>query len=162
MWKYFLFIFLFSNFTTLAQDCETKMEYHENGVLAKKYTECNGVIQDTLLEYNEDGSIKSWYNFRDGGKDIISFMNTSEKGYSRKVLGHYIAEDNAMPINVGNWKWYWKNETLMDSVIYQEGKAVYTAHFSRRGDLEYEQYPEKIIYFNKKGKVKKVKMLEEE
>lgn len=162
MKPFFIFLLLCIAFASFSQECETKMEYHKNGILAKKYTECNGVIQDTLLEYNEDGAIKSWYNFRDGGKDIISFMNTSEKGYSRKVLGHYIAEDNAMPINVGNWKWYWKNETLMDSVIYQEGEVIYSAHFSKKGDLEYEQHPAKIIFFNKKGKVKKVKMLEEE
>lgn len=153
----FLLIILsfFMTTATLAQaqsesECKDMVEFYPNGKLWKKYTVCGEELADTMFIYRKNGDLESWYDWSSYDKNqAVAFQNNLKNGACRKVLGQYTVQDEGLPVNIGIWKYYWKNGQVMDSLIYKDGEVNYQAHFSKKGVLEYEVKGEERIFYKK-------------
>jgi len=119
---------------------ETRFEYYEDGTLKTEYKIFNGQRVDTLKAYDKKGRLESLFYFGDfGSNDPIYREYYFYNGASRRMTDYYVDRPGSEPINVGVQKAYWKNGSLMDSVVYdQNGKRTYRARFGKNGKIQFE------------------------
>jgi len=123
-----------------SNDYQTKFEYYEDGSVKTEYKEFNGQKVDTLKAYDKKGRLEAIIYFGEYGsiKPIYreDYLFT---GASSKITGYYLMEPGKEPIDVGVQKAYWKNESLMDSVIYDmNGQRIYRARYDKNGKLQFK------------------------
>ena len=139
-----ILLFLFYSVHSYCQllsnaDCKDTIEYYGNGKVWKKYKNCPEGIIDTLYSYKLNGKLEAYFVFgaRNSNQPIIRhFFYYS--GTTREVVSQYILNEDNMPVDVGAKKYYRKDGTLMDSVIYENGKEIYRANFDKKGILQSE------------------------
>jgi len=77
--------------------------------------------------------------------------------------GEYIQTSINYFTKNGVWKWYWKNGSVMDSVIFKNDNELYRARYSKSGKLQFtEIYPEnakdgveiKVTLYNDDGSIR--------
>jgi antitoxin component YwqK of YwqJK toxin-antitoxin module len=156
-------LIFFSSAFVLAQNkgdnnCKTVTSTYDNGQLASSYTLCDGIMTDTLFNYDKRGRLISYFEY---GKNQtityrpIPFIQFYYSGASRKLTGFQEINKNGNSINVGVWKYYWKNNALMDSVVYSNsGEKLYRARFSKKGQLQFETTQNEKIVYNSDGTIR--------
>lgn len=140
----FIFIFGMTAFSqsSFVSDCKDTIEYHPNGKFWKKYKLCPEGIIDTMFVYKNNGNLEAYFIFgtRNSNQPIIRHLFFTS-GATREIVSQYILNQDNMPIDVGATKYYRKDGTLMDSVIYENGKEIYRARFNKKGTLQFENKP---------------------
>ncbi|MEN8250517.1 MAG: hypothetical protein ABFS32_16405 [Bacteroidota bacterium] len=104
-------------------------------------------VNDTIVEYSEDGQIKAWYYSDTSG---VYFMNVINKSIYHKMYGKYAPIQGTDDIvRLGIWTWFTKDGVLKDSVIYSKGAEIYRARFNNDGSLQYENQSGRLVVENR-------------
>ncbi len=137
-------LFLFLKLTSFGQvtetkDCKDTIEYYPTGKIWKKYKNCPEVLIDTMYVYNPNGDLGMSFIFGPRGSNKpITKHSYLKSGATREIVSQYILNKDRKPVYVGVTKYYRKNGSLMDSVIYENGKVIYRARFNSKGVLRFE------------------------
>ena len=132
-----------------SKDCRDTVEYYPNGNIWKKYKFCPEGIIDTLFTYDKKGRLEVYYNFGPRySKQPITRHIFFFSGVCREMEGHYTINQENLAVEVGTSKSYWKNGSLMDSIIYDNsGNQIYRARFNKKGNLQFEMKGDKQINY---------------
>lgn len=135
-------------------------EYFGNGEVKTKYKTFQGQKVDTLIAYDIKGRIQSILYFGDYGSTNPYREDYCYTGASRKSTGYYVIKVGTDTVIVGNWKYYWKNGNVMDSVIYDNsGNQKYRARFGKNGMLKVEYTETERKVYNSDGSIRLIKKI---
>ena len=153
--KYFIFLlFLLGTISLSAQDLDLSIDSVIRKDLSKntRIKDSAFVIKGIYIGSRRiyvDGKLLYEINYGDYKLPRTIFTKTySNKGKGSSSEGNYIQTSDKHMAKHGAWKWYWKNGSVMDSVIFRDDHELLRARFSKSGKLQLlEKYPE----FAKKG-----------
>jgi len=141
----------------LTRGCKDKVENYDSGEIWRAYKLCDGVMADTFIIYFKDGEIDKLLDYGPPGSDNpVYFIDYKLKGNCRKITGFNAMDQNNKATKVGVWRYYWKDDVRMDSVVYDNGAEIYRAHYSNKGVLESVKDTEGTTFYKKDGSVKSV------
>ena len=169
--RYFLFLLLLLGTISLsAQDLNLSIDsiirtdFSKNSRIKDSGFAIKGIHIGTRKIYNEDGKLLFIIDY--GNYQLprtISAKTYFYKGTASVSEGNYIQTSDKHIAKHGAWKWYWKNGSVMDSVIFRDDHELLRARFSKSGKLQLiEKYPEfakkgdqvKVTGYNRDGSVK--------
>jgi len=141
----------------LTKGCKDKVENYDSGEIWRKYKLCDGVMADTFITYFKNGDIDKLLDYGPpGSTNPVYFIDYKEKGDCRKITGFNAMDQNSKATKVGVWRYYWKDDVRMDSIVYDNGTEVFRAHYTNKGLLESETNSEGRTLYKKDGSVKSV------
>jgi antitoxin component YwqK of YwqJK toxin-antitoxin module len=134
----------------------TEFEYYDNGDVSMKYKTFQGVKVDTLIAFDSKGRIQAILYFGEHGSTAPIYREDHYyTGAARKSTGYYMLTEDSETVNVGIWKYYWKNGSIMDSVVYENsGIEKYRARFGKNGSLQFESTVAERKIYNRDGSVR--------
>ena len=166
----FLLLFLLGVIQLPAQqfnvtvDSIIKTEYARNGRIKDSGLVVKGIYIGIRKIYDNEGRLSTVINYGDYILPRTIMTKTYfYTGASRMYEGEYIQTSANYITKNGAWKWYWKNGSVMDSVIFRNDHELFRARFSKSGKLQFtEKYPEnakdgdpvKITGYNSNGSIK--------
>jgi hypothetical protein len=123
----------------VSSDCRDTVEFYSNRMVWKKYKKCPDGIKDTLTIYKTNGDLQAYFIYGDknSNKPLTKHF-FYQKGPIREVVNQYMVNTDKV-LNVGAAKYYRKNGSLRDSIVYENGKEVYRARFNKKGKIISEQ-----------------------
>ena len=137
-----LCILLFLSFETFAQKQDTILkvnEYYPDGIIKLQGNRIDNLFVDTLFSYNPKGKLVSITVYGEPTLPRIVKTYQDIKGAAAmKVVGTYIQTDVYNMKKDGIWLYYRKNGSVMDSVIFENGKQIYRARLNN-GKLLFEE-----------------------
>ncbi|MGA3015223.1 MAG: hypothetical protein ABSD71_14440 [Bacteroidales bacterium] len=168
--RYFSFLVLFLGTISLsAQDLDLSIDsvirtdFSKNTRIKDSGFVIKGIYIGSRRIY-VDGKLLYEINYGDYKLPRTIFTKTySNKGKVSTSEGNYIQTSDKHITKHGAWKWYWKNGSVMDSVIFRDDHELLRARFSKSGKLQLiENYPEfakngdqiKITGYNRNGSIK--------
>jgi|GEM_PF-4697455 len=170
MKRYLLVILLLGTMQIQAQqinlsiDTIIKKDYSKSSRIKDSGFVIKGIYIGTRKVYDEKGRLNWIINYGDYKLPrTISAKTYYFEGPAKMSEGDYVQTSADFITKHGIWKWYWKNGTVMDSVIFRDDYEVLRARFSKSGKLQFvEIYPPyakegdqiKITGYNKNGSVK--------
>jgi antitoxin component YwqK of YwqJK toxin-antitoxin module len=145
-------------------DSIIKTDYIKNGQIKDSCIVIKGIHIGIRKVYDKNGRLWSVINYGDYKLPrTIATKTFFFKGSARMNVGNYIQTSANYLTKNGAWKWYWKNGSVMDSIIFKNDHELFRARFSKSGKLQFtEKYPEnakdgdpvKITGYNNNGSVK--------
>lgn len=112
-------------------DCVTKTEQRGNSTI--KYKLCDGILADTLYEYNQRGKLLSWTNYgsNPAPTDLVEYCSFNYKWLDplKKTTGWFTADGK----RTGEWKYYRKRDILWDLVVYENDIKKRRVRYDRTG-----------------------------
>jgi antitoxin component YwqK of YwqJK toxin-antitoxin module len=145
-------------------DSIIKTDYAKNGRIKDSGTVIKGIHIGIRKVYDEKGRLWSVINYDDYKLPrTIRTKTYFFKGSARINEGIYIQTSANYRIKHGVWKWYWKNGSIMDSVIFKNDHELFRARFSKSRKLQFtEKYQENakngdpitITGYNNNGSIK--------
>ncbi len=166
----FLLLFLLGAMQLQAQkldmtvDSIIKTDYAKNGRIKDSALVIKGIYIGTRKVYNKNGKLWSIINYGDYKLPrTIPTKTYFSSGSARMNEGKYIQTSENYIIKTGTWKWYWKNGSILDSVIFKNDHELFRARFSKSRKLQFtEKYPEnakdgdqiKITGYKNNGSIK--------
>ena len=100
----------------------------------------NGILVDTLRSFYNNGKLKTIQVFKGNTYPReVYFVENLKSSYAKKLDGFYIQINDTTYIKSKVWKYYYKNGSVMDSVIYNDGIQVYRARIDKKGKIIFEE-----------------------
>jgi antitoxin component YwqK of YwqJK toxin-antitoxin module len=127
-------------------DSIIKTDYAKNGRIKDSGIVIKGIHIGIRKVYDEKGRLWSVINYGDYKLPRTIVTKTYFfKGLARMNEGTYIQTSANYRLKHGVWKWYWKNGSIMDSVIFKNDHEFYRARYSKARKLQFtEKYPENV------------------
>ena len=141
--------------TNINHNYKQTIDYYPDGSIHRIIRTHNSIIVDTLRVFNKKGGIINEQYYGDATfPRIISIKQTYKSGASRSMTGYYYQPNDTTGIKHGTWKYYWKNSSIMDSIIYDMGNQIYRARFNKKGGLQFVKNKTERIVYNKDGSIR--------
>jgi antitoxin component YwqK of YwqJK toxin-antitoxin module len=113
-------------------------KYPSGKLFVKGYKE-NGNLVDTVWTYFEDGKIKTIEVFYDKANPNRAYVYQNFRGSSVKHGSGYFNKIDDQVVQDSVWKYYRKNGSVMDCVIYKNNKIIYRARLNSKGKVVFEE-----------------------
>jgi hypothetical protein len=122
------------------EDRQLFLKYYPSGKIHYKGYKINNKLVDTLWVFSEKGKIQVMqvqYDRLDTNK-IFHFAIFKGRG-GKSSGGYLIKQQGGTYILDSVWKYYRKNGSVMDSVIYKNNKQIYRARLNSKGKIVFEE-----------------------
>jgi antitoxin component YwqK of YwqJK toxin-antitoxin module len=145
-------------------DSIIRTDYVKNSRIKDSGLVIQGIHIGIRKVYDEKGRLWAVLNYGDYKLPRTIITKTYFfKGSAWMNEGTYIQTSATYLTKNGTWKWYWKNGSVMDSVIFRNDHELFRARYSKSGKLQFtEKYPGnakngdpvKITGYNSDGSIK--------